>query len=190
MNEFLAYVAQFGRLTTPQQDLVAQRATRVTLRKGDYFVETGAVAQRVGFVEAGVLRVYSSTEEGEESTRYFIEEGHPILDVREPGADNPASLCLVQAVTDCRLLVFTAQQWQTFFQLIPGWDTIVHKLTAQAMREKMERVLPMVGQNAAARYTSFLLKYPQLANRVPLAYLASYLGMTQSSLSRVRKHIR
>lgn len=190
MNEFVAYVSQFGRLTPQQQELVAQKATCVTLRKGDYFVDTGAVAQRVGFVKAGVLRVYSSTEEGEESTRYFIEEGHPILDIREPGADNAASPCLVQAVTDCRLVVFTAQQWQTFFQLIPGWESIVHKIVAQAMREKMERVLPMVGQDAAARYTSFLLNYPQLANRVPLAYLPSYLGMTPSSLSRVRKHIR
>jgi CRP-like cAMP-binding protein len=190
MNEFLTYALQFGRLTPQQQELVAQKATCLTLRKGDYFVEADAVAQRVGFVKAGVLRVYSSTEAGEESTRYFIEEGHPILDVREPGADTPASPCLVQAVTDCRLVVFTAQQWQTFFQLIPGWDTIVHKIVAQAMREKMERVLPMVGQHAAARYTYFLLKYPQLANRVPLTYLASYLGMTPSSLSRVRKHIR
>ena len=190
MNEFLAYVSQFGRLTPQQQDLVAQKATRVTLRKGDYFVETGAVAQRVGFVEAGVLRVYSSTEEGEESTRYFIDEGHAILDIREPGVATHASLCVVQAVTDCRLVVFSAQQWQTFFQVIPDWERIVHKLVAQAMREKMERVLPMVGQDAATRYTSFLTKYPQLANRVPLAYLSSYLGMTPSSLSRVRKHIR
>jgi CRP-like cAMP-binding protein len=190
MNVFLAYALQFGRLDQQQQDLIAQKSTRVTLRKGDYFVDTGTIAQRVGFVEAGVLRVYSSTEAGEESTRYFIEEGHPILDVREPGADHPASPCLVQAVTDCRLVVFTAQQWQTFFRLIPGWDTIVHKIVAQAMREKMERVLPMVGQDAATRYTFFLTKYPQLANRVPLAYLASYLGMTPSSLSRVRKYIR
>ncbi|MFD1875661.1 Crp/Fnr family transcriptional regulator [Hymenobacter bucti] len=190
MNEFLAYLWQFGRLTPHQQEVVAQKATRVTLRKSDYFVEAGAVAQRVGFVEAGVLRVYSSTEQGEERTRYFIEEGHLILDVRAPGAPHPEAPCLVQAVTACRLVVFTAQQWQTFFQLIPGWETIVHKIIAQAMREKMARVLPMVGQDAAARYTSFLTNYPQLANRVPLTYLASYLGITPSSLSRVRKHIR
>lgn len=87
-------------------------------------------------------------------------------------------------------MVFTAQQWQAFAQLIPGWESIVHKIIGQALREKMERVLPMVVQDAAARYRLFLTKYPHLANRVPLAYLASYLGITQSSLSRIRRNIR
>lgn len=185
MNEFFAYVSQFGRLTQQQQEVIAHKAAHVTLRKGDYLV-----AQQVGFVEAGVLRVCSPTEAGDDITRYFIEEGHPILDIRKPESESPAAPCMVQAVTECQLVVFTAQQWQEFARLIPGWENIVHKILAQAMRVKMERVLPMVAQDAAARYTSFLLKYPHLANRVPLAYLASYLGMTPSSLSRIRKTIR
>lgn len=174
MNEFLAYLLQFGCLNEQQQDLIAQKATRVALRKGDYFVETGAVAQRVGFVEAGVLRVCSCTEQGEEITRYFIEEGHLMLDVREPKSASSAAPCLAQAVTECQLVVFTEQQWQAFAQLIPDWKNTVHKIVAQAMREKMERVLPMLAQDAAARYRFFLTTYPHLANRVPLAYLASW----------------
>jgi CRP-like cAMP-binding protein len=185
MNEFFAYLAQFGRLNQQQQDLIAQQATRVTLRKGDFFV-----AQQVGFVESGVLRVCSYTEQGDEFTRYFIEERHPVLDVRPPESASTPSPCLAQAATECQLVVFTGQQWQAFAQLIPGWEAIGHKILMQAMRMKMERVLPMVTQDAAARYRSFLTTYPQLANRVPLGYLASYLGMTQSSLSRIRKNIR
>ena len=55
---------------------------------------------------------------------------------------------------------------------------------------KLERISPLVSQNDATRYQDFLQKFPQLANRVPLGHLASYLGMTQSSLSRIRKNIR
>ena len=185
MNEFLAYLSQFGHLDQPQQALIAQKATRVTLRKGAYFA-----AQQVGFLETGVLRVHARTEAGEEITRYFIEEGHPVLDAREPEAERPVSPCLIQAVTECQLVVFTAQQWQEFFQRIPGWETLVHKIIGQEMQGMMNRVSPLVSQDAAARYRAFLTQYPQLANRVPLAYLASYLGMTQSSLSRIRKGIR
>lgn len=185
MNEFFAYVSQFGRLTQHQQDAIAQQATRITLRKGDFFVE-----QQVGFVEAGVLRVCSYTEQGDELTQYFIEERQPILDIRKPECANTPSTCLVQAITDCQLVVFTMQQWHAFAQDIPGWETLVQKIIAQTTWEKLVRVQPLVAQNAATRYQSFLTTYPQLANRVPLSYLASYLGMTQSSLSRIRKNIR
>jgi len=185
MNEFFAYLAQFGRLTPPQQDLIARHATRVTLRKGDYMV-----AQQMGFVEAGVLRICSYTEQGEELTRYFIEEREPILDIRRPECAASPSPCLVQAITDCQLIVFTIQQWHAFAQDIPGWETLVQKIIAQTTWDKLLRVQPLLTQDAAARYQSFLTMYPQLANRVPLAYLASYLGMTQSSLSRIRKQIR
>jgi len=54
----------------------------------------------------------------------------------------------------------------------------------------MERISPLITEDATTRYLTFLEKYPQLANRVPLAYVASYLGITQSSLSRIRKKIR
>jgi CRP-like cAMP-binding protein len=185
MNEFFAYVSQFGRLTPPQQDLLAQQATRVTLRKGDYFM-----AQQVGFVESGVLRICSFTEQGDELTQYFIEEQELLLDIRRPECANTPSTCMVQAITDCQLLAFTFQQWHAFAQDIPGWETLVQKIIAQTTWEKLVRVQPLVAQDAAARYRSFLTMYPQLANRVPLAHLASYLGMTQSSLSRIRKNIR
>jgi CRP-like cAMP-binding protein len=189
MEEFFAYVQQFGSLDEQQVRLLAQEALRVTLRKGEYFFAPGTTDQGVGFVLAGVLRVCSCSDQGDEITRYFLEERHLILDGRHPAAAAPASH-FVQAITDCQLVVFTAQQWRGFAQLIPGWETIVLNLKEQAMREKLKRVLPLVAQDAAARYTHFLTTYPYLANRVPLAYIASYLGMTQSSLSRIRKNIR
>ena len=183
-------MSQFGRLTSQEQDLIAQQGLRVTLRKGDYFVEPGSGAQRIGFVEAGVLRIYNSTAAGTDITRYFIEERHPLLEVREPDCEDPATPCLVQAITACELVVFTAQQWQSLAEVIPSWNAIVHNIMAHELREKVARIVPMVNQDAAARYRSFLVQYPRLANRVPLAYLASYLGMTPSSLSRIRKAIR
>jgi len=137
-----------------------------------------------------VLRICSYTEQGEELTKYFIEERQSILDIRRPECATSPSPCLVQAITDCQLIVFTLQQWHAFAQDIPEWGTLVQKIIAQTTWEKLLSVQPLLTQNAAARYQSFLTMHPQLANRVPLAYLASYLGMTQSSLSRIRKHIR
>jgi len=56
--------------------------------------------------------------------------------------------------------------------------------------DAMDRRSPLVSEDATTRYLSFLEKYPMLINRIPLSYIASYLGITQQSLSRIRKNIR
>lgn len=70
------------------------------------------------------------------------------------------------------------------------WDNIIAKITAKALADKVNKISPMMAEDATERYLSFLEKFPNLANRIPLSYLASYLGITQSSLSRIRKNIR
>ena len=69
------------------------------------------------------------------------------------------------------------------------WDAIVNKIVQKALIEKLDRRSPLVEQDATTRYLNFLEKFPKITNRIPLSYLASYLGITQSSLSRIRKSI-
>jgi CRP-like cAMP-binding protein len=66
----------------------------------------------------------------------------------------------------------------------------VYKIIARALMQKIDRRSPLVSEDATTRYLSFMEKYPKILNRIPLSYLASYLGITQSSLSRIRKNIR
>jgi CRP-like cAMP-binding protein len=96
----------------------------------------------------------------------------------------------VQAVTDCRLLVFSKQDWDDLLNTIVGWDAIVSKIVQKCLVEKIDRRSPLVSEDATSRYLSFINKFPSLVNRVPLSYIASYLGITQQSLSRIRKNIR
>ncbi|MEJ7740702.1 MAG: hypothetical protein WKF97_25070 [Chitinophagaceae bacterium] len=71
---------------------------------------------------------------------------------------------------------------------IIGWDDIISKITSKALIEKVNKISSMMAEDATERYLSFFEKFPKLANRIPLSYLASYLGITQS-LSRIRKNI-
>jgi CRP-like cAMP-binding protein len=70
------------------------------------------------------------------------------------------------------------------------WDAIINKITTRSLAQKVERISTMFPQDATERYRTFLKKFPNLANRVPLQYVASYLGITKHSLSRIRKNIR
>ncbi len=189
MDEFLAYLLQFGSLNQRQLDLIAGKATTLSLRKDEYFLEAGQVARQVGFVLEGVLRICYYNNKGDEITRNFIDEQHLATELR--GMEyGQSSAEYVQAVTDCRLLVFAKRDWDEVAHTIVGWRDIVHQMTARHLREKLARISPMVAQDATTRYREFLENYPRLANRVPLAYLASFLGITRSSLSRIRRNIR
>ncbi|MBC3540177.1 Crp/Fnr family transcriptional regulator [Rufibacter sediminis] len=188
MKPFLHYILQFGHLNQQQIDLITSKAIEQELPKDAYFSEAGKVAKQVGFVVEGVMRVCYYNNKGEEITKYFIEENNLVVDL-ESFDTGICSSAYVQAVTDCKLIIFNKKEWQELLDTIVGWETIVHKVISKALIQKVERRSPLVTEDATERYLKFLEIYPNAVNRIPLAYIASYLGITQSSLSRIRKNI-
>ncbi|MGA0556614.1 Crp/Fnr family transcriptional regulator [Larkinella sp. VNQ87] len=189
MKAFIDYLLQFGQLTQPQLDLILSKATALELRKDAYFSEAGKIPKQIGFVVEGVLRVCHDTDKGEEITTYFIDENRLVVDYANFEAGLPSSDSL-QAVTDCKLLVFSKRDWDAFYTAILDWDKLVTKAVQKAFELHLERRTALVSEDATTRYLSFLEKFPTLAHRVPQAYIASYLGITRFSLSRIRKNSR
>lgn len=185
MLAFIGYVLQFGHLNQQQIELVSRKAKEITLPKDAYFSEAGKVLKQVGFITEGIIRICYYNNKGEEITKIFIEENHLLLNLT-----NAASTEYIQAVTECKFTVFSNADWKELSDTIIGWENIIQKIISKALVQKLERVSPLVSQDATTRYLEFLEKYPRLANRIPLSYIASYLGITQSSLSRIRKNIR
>ena len=188
MEALIDYLLQFGQLNQQQIDLVKSKIRIIDLKKDDYFSEAGKVAKQVAFVVEGILRVCYYDNKGKEISKYFIDENNFAVDLNSYSAQIPSSE-YIQAVTDCKLIVFSAETLKELSLTIKGWDSIIHKITAKSLIEKVNRISPMLAEDAKSRYLSFLDKFPYLANRIPLALLASYLGITQSSLSRIRRNI-
>ncbi len=188
MKELTDYILQFGNLNKQQTDLIEEKVTETDLLKGEYFSEAGKIPRQIGFVLEGVVRGFYYNDKGAEITRCFISENNLAADYVRFEA-NTASTEYLQACTDCRLLVFSKENWEELSSTIAGWDNIKNRMVQLCMFQK-SRKGPVVSQDATTRYLEFLEHYPSLANRVPLAYIASYLGVTQQSLSRIRKNIR
>lgn len=185
MKEFIEFILQFGHLNQQQIDLITSKAKELELSKDEYFAEAGKVLRQVGFILDGIIRICYYNNKGEEITKIFIEEKHLLFNLK-----NVPSTEYIQAATDCKLLVFSNQDWKEISDTIIDWENIIQKVTNKALARKLERVSPLVSQDATTRYVEFMEKYPTLVNRIPLSYIASYLGITQQSLSRIRKNIR
>ncbi|HAD95993.1 MAG TPA: Crp/Fnr family transcriptional regulator [Cryomorphaceae bacterium] len=188
MEQLINYLLQYGNLNPQQTKLISHKLTDLELSKDQYFSEAGKTPQQVAFILEGILRVCYYNNKGEEVTKYFIDENQLVCDYRHFEANIAASE-YIQAVTDCKLLVFSREGWNELSNTIVGWDDIVNKIVQNALSQKLERRSPLVEQDATTRYLNFLEKFPQIVNRIPLSYVASYLGITQSSLSRIRKNI-
>jgi CRP-like cAMP-binding protein len=188
MKAFIDYILQFGNLNQQQIDFISKKAKELELSKDEYYWEAGKAVKQIGFISEGVLRVYYYTNKGEENTRYFVDENHLILDGPTSAANYIPSEYL-QAITDCKLIIFSKKDWKEISDTIVGWDSIIQKIITKNHAEKLERRSPLVSQDATTRYLEFMETFPMLVNRIPLSFIASYLGITQQSLSRIRKKI-
>ena len=188
MENFIQYLLQYSMLNQQQIDLIKQNMTVVELEKGTYFSEAGKTAQEVAFVNDGILRVCYFDKNGNEITRYFVDEDNFAVDLNSFNNRIPSSE-YIQAVVPTELYIMTRQNLETLSQKIVVWDSIMHKITENALVEKLNRISPMMAEDTKTRYLEFFNRFPSLANRIPVQYLASYIGVTKHSLSRIRKEL-
>lgn len=188
MDQLIEYILQFGNLNKQQIELIKHKGQFLQLTKEEYFSEANKIPNRVGFIIEGIIRGCYYNNKGDEITRCFISEQSLVCDYVNFEASSASSEYL-QALTDCNLIVFSKQHWEELSNIIVGWDVIKNKMVQLCMYQKSRRG-PVISQDATTRYLEFMDNYPSLVNRIPLSYIASYLGITQQSLSRIRKNIR
>ncbi|MCR9229253.1 MAG: Crp/Fnr family transcriptional regulator [Flavobacteriaceae bacterium] len=184
MNQFITYLLQFDNLNQQQIDFIKSKASELKVSKDEYFWEAGKMPKQVGFIYDGIIRVCYFNKDGEDITRYFFEENHLIKEWEGLGAT-----FYLQACTDCKFVVFSKADWNEISNTIVNGDAIIQKIVAKLQIEKLERRSALVSQDASTRYLSFLENFPNVVNRVALSHIASYIGVTQQSLSRIRRNI-
>lgn len=188
METFINFLLQFGHLNATQIDLVKSKGIEKVLKRDTYYSEAGTIPREIIFITEGIVRISYYDNKGNDITKYFIDENNMVVDIMSYNEGIPSS-AYIQCVTDCRYIAFSKEVLNELSMTIIPWDAIINKIIAKSLAEKVNRISPMMTQDGTERYRSFFIKFPGMANRIPLSYLASYLGITQSSLSRIRKNI-
>lgn len=158
-----------------------------TLGKSAFFVEEGKIYREIGFVVKGLLRAYYLVE-GEEINTAFYMEGqwakayHSFL-------TQTASRQWIQALEDVELITIGYKHLQHLFANSPAWERFGRIATENLYVTSQLRSEMLLLEKPAERYVNLTMTQPQLLERVPLYHLASYIGIKQPSLSRIRKRL-
>jgi CRP-like cAMP-binding protein len=157
----------------------------VTLKKGDYFLKTGRHSDRVGFLQTGIIREFVFIDD-KEVTKWISTKGYFVVDLSSFVFQQTARWN-IQALTDCELLVIYSKDYQKIAQVIPRWTELEKLFIAKCFTVLEDRILQHLSMTAEERYNQLFNFNKELFNQVPLQYLASMLGMTPETLSRLRR---
>jgi CRP-like cAMP-binding protein len=189
MEAFVNYILRFGSLNQQQLDLILGKSKTLELQKEDYFSEAGKIPRYVGFLLEGVVRFCYYNNKGEDITHSFVEENNFVSDQQRFETEMISSE-YIQAETDCKFRAFSKKDWDEIGNTIVAWKDIENLILKNCLLKAIERRSPLVSEDATNRYHLFNQHFPGLVNRVPLSHVASYLGITQQSLSRIRRNVR
>jgi CRP-like cAMP-binding protein len=158
------------------------------LRKRQYLLQAGDVCQWVAFVTRGCLRQYSLDDQGKERILRFGIEGWWMTDLESFRSRSPAS-SNIDALEDSELLLMNNQSLGGLTTAGSAWERYYRGILEKENKAALLRISDLIGASAEERYTRFLEMYPDLFNRIPLHQIASYLGVTPQTLSRIRKQL-
>ena len=166
-----------------------KRKKTIAIKKGEYFLMAGDVPEYIGFVISGLLRLFYIDNNGVEINKHFCVENTLAISY-SAFLQRQESRFYIQALEDTRLLII---DHETYRHLLDGhvcWQIVARKLAEMLFILKEKREWEFLLQDAQERYLQFLEDYPDLEQRLSQYHIASYLGITPESLSRIRSGLR
>ena len=158
------------------------------LRKRQFLLQEGDVSKYTAFVEKGSLRSYSIDEKGNEHILQFALEGWWISDQYSLFTGEPSSYN-IDAIEDSDLLLITHASFESMMNKIPRMEKYFRLLLQNNMIALHRRLVASLSLSAEEKYTNMVNAYPNIIQRVPQHMIASYLGITPETLSRIRKQM-
>lgn len=178
-------IERFVKLPEEDWQLLEPWLEERQLKKQSLFAMEGKINHEIGFLLEGNMRHYY-TKDGEEKTTYFYFEDHFVAAYIDCLTGQPSRLS-IQALTDCRLLVFSYQALLELFEKSQAWNTFGRRLAEYLAIGLETRMVGLLLQSPEERYRELLQGNKQkIIERIPQHYIASYLGITPVSLSRIR----
>lgn len=186
-NSFLRYVAQFVPLTNTEQQEFLACISLHQFAANELLVTEGEVVQQIYFIEKGSARIYYNFH-GREYTGWFAFDYSPVISYVSFLTGMPSKNS-VQAMEPCSVWKITKSQLNNLYSKYKNFERFGRLFTEELYIKFVERTYGLQVLNATDRYLELLKVEPDLLKRVPLGFIASYLGISQETFSRIRNKI-
>lgn len=185
----LKNISRFIELTDEEKQYFISQFKTKKLRKKQYLLQEGDVARYEYFVNKGCLRAYSIDEKGQEHIVQFAIEDWWISDMYSFLTQTPARLT-IDALEDTELFCVDYTALENIFVRIPKFERFFRLLVQNAFIASQRRIIDSMSLAADEQYCRFIENYPLMEQRLPLKQIASFLGITPESLSRIRSQYK
>lgn len=172
--------------TDEELAIIKTYLTPKKLRKKQYLLQEGDVCKFIAFVEKGALRSYSIDEKGVDRIIQFALEGWTISDLYSFLTAEPATYT-IDALEDAELVLISKAAHEELLKTLPKYETWIRIQITGAYIAMQRRLTSIISLSLEERYANFSSLYPNIVQRVPQHMIASYMGLTPETLSRVRK---
>jgi len=187
MNELSGYINTYFETSTEQSERIALLFKEEKLARNQFHTSHGTRYGKLSFVKSGLLRIFNHTEQ-KEVTQWISSQGEFITDLRCLMFEQPARWN-IQALTDCDLYTLNYSDYKGIKKDVENWSEIEKLFLAKCFMNIEDRIFSLISMSAEERYVHLLQTKPDWLLQVPLQYIASVLGMTPETLSRIRKKI-
>jgi CRP-like cAMP-binding protein len=154
-------------------------------KRSDVLLNEGEMNNRIIFVNKGCLRIYFIQEDGQEATRYLAFEDQFATALVSFISRSP-SLEFIQAVEASELLTVNHTDFAYLLREVPIWEQFYRKYLEKAYVTNTNRLMSFITMDAGSRYEELLLQHPETIQRLPNKLVASYLNISQETLSRIK----
>jgi CRP-like cAMP-binding protein len=188
MEPLLEFLQGTGIIPLQRAVEIAAHFRQATLKKGEIFLKEGRIANQYMFLASGLMRAFAVDLDGEEVTTAFYAAPQVVFEVssffnRTPSGEN------IHAITDCSGWSTSFDQLNSLFHTMPEFREFGRHMLVRGYASLKDRMLATITESAEKRYENLLSRNPEILQHAQLKHIASYLGITDTSLSRIRKEL-
>jgi len=182
---FEKYLIEKADLEVEEVNAIRAVSIEKKIRKRQYLLQEGSVCHYNCFVVKGCLRMYTVGDDATEHMLRFAVENWWISD-RESYNNGKPSRCNIDALENCEVILIDKPDFSHLLTTIPKFKTFIDSLLARSYDAIQHRVIDAISYSTEEKYQNFITRFPNIFHRVPLHMIASYLGVSRETLSRIR----
>ena len=188
MNDFLNYINSFTSISEEAVSELMKCFKTHQLKKNEYFAKFGEYSNKIGFLKEGVVRAFFLNREAKEYNKQFF-VGPSIIGAYSSLLTKQSNKIAQQALTDCEVLVANFNEIEKLYKQFHDIETLGRKIAEFYFLEKEQKELEMALLTADKRYLLMRERFPTVELIIPQYHIASYLGISATQLSRIRRKL-